>query len=162
MADMVRVRSASDFTLVINAPEIPLVKTWVKRGAFYPIPRDALIQAFYSTSLESLVRKGMLIIEDKQFLQEVGLIEVDEKGEETVTTFELTPVIMEKMISGAMPLWEVEKTLAKMSEYQISELAEYAITNYTKLKMDRIELLTKASHKNILKAIELYKAAQED
>lgn len=161
MADMVRVRSASDFTLVINAPEIPLVKTWTKRGAFYPIPRDALIQAFYSTSLESLVRKGMLVIEDKQFLQEVGLIEVDEEGKESVSTFELTPAMMEKMI-GVMPLWEVQKTLEKMSEYQISELAEYAIINYTKLKMDRIELLTKASHKNILKAIELYKASQED
>jgi hypothetical protein len=157
MANMIKVRSASDFTLVINAPEIPLVKTWNRRGAIYPIDKDVLIQAYYSTSLESLVKKGMLVIEDKDFLIEVGLIE--EKNEEVA--IELTHALMDKCIS-TMPLWELEQTLKKMSEYQISELAEYAIANHTKMKMDRIELLGKASHKNILKAIELYKAAQED
>ena len=157
MANMIKVRSASDFTLVINAPEIPLVKTWNKRGAIYPIDKDVLIQAFYSTSLEELVRKGLLIIEDKQFLIEVGLAE----EENTVMAIELTPALKEKCIS-TMPVWELEQTLGKMSEYQISELAEYAIANHTKMKMDRIELLGKASHKNILKAIELHKAAQED
>lgn len=157
MANMIKVRSASDFTLVINAPEIPLVKTWNKRGAIYPIDRDALIQAYYSTSLESLVKKGMLVIEDKDFLIEVGLIE--EKNEEVA--IELTHTLMDKCIS-TMPLWELEQTLKKMSEYQISELAEYAIANHTKMKMDRLEVLGKASHKNILKAIELHKAAQED
>jgi hypothetical protein len=157
MANMIKVRSASDFTLVINAPEIPLVKTWSKRGAIYPIDKDVLIQAYYSTSLEELVRKGLLIIEDKEFLVEVGLAE----EENTVMAIELTPALKEKCIS-TMPVWELEQTLGKMSEYQISELAEYAIANHTKMKMDRIELLGKASHKNILKAIELHKAAQED
>ena len=74
---------------------------------------------------------------------------------------ELTPALKEKCIN-TMPLWELEQTLKKLSEYQISELAEYAIENHTKMKMDRIEILGKASHKNILKAIELYKASQED
>lgn len=157
MANMIKVRSASDFTLVINAPEIPLVKTWNKRGAVYPIDKDALIQAYYSTSLEELIRKGMLVVDDKQFLIEVGLAE----EENTMMAIELTPALKEKCIN-AMPLWELEQTLGKLSEYQISELAEYAIENHTKMKMDRIELLGKASHKNILKAIELYKAAQED
>lgn len=156
MANMIKVRSASDFTLVINAPEIPLVKTWSKRGAIYPIDKDVLIQAYYSTSLEELVRKGLLVIEDKEFLVEVGLAE-----EDNVMAIELTPALKEKCIS-TMPVWELEKTLGQLSEYQISELAEYAIANHTKMKMDRIELLNKASHKNILKAIELYKAAQED
>ena len=107
-------------------------------------------------TLFSLVRKGLLIIEDKEFLVEVGLAE-----EENIMAIELTPALKEKCIS-TMPVWELEKTLGQLSEYQISELAEYAIANHTKMKMDRIELLNKASHKNILKAIELYKAAQED
>jgi hypothetical protein len=41
-------------------------------------------------------------------------------------------------------------------------LAEYAITNYDDLRMDRIDVLSKASGKDILKAIELYRKAQED
>ena len=156
MADMIKVRSATDFTVVINAPEIPLVKTWPKRGSIYPIQRDTLFQAFYNTSLKDLVEKGMLVVEDKAFLVEVGLIE-DEKE----ALIELTPAQMEKLI-GVVPLWEFQKTLQELSDYQISELAEYAIANHTKMKMDRLESLSKASHKNIFKAIELYKAAQED
>ena len=69
--------------------------------------------------------------------------------------------MMKKAIS-IMPLWELEQTLEKLSEHQINDLTNYAIQHSADLKMDRIELLGKASRKNILRAIELYKAAQED
>ena len=49
-----------------------------------------------------------------------------------------------------------------MSRSQIDELAEYAITHYQDLMMDRIDLLSKLSGKNIMGAIKNYKAAQED
>jgi hypothetical protein len=76
-------------------------------------------------------------------------------------SFEMTTTLMDKMIS-TMPLWEIQNTLKSLSNTQIAELAEYAITNHKNLKMDRIDLLSKYSGKNILKAIELFKAAQED
>jgi hypothetical protein len=103
-----------------------------------------------------LVKKGLLVIEDKKFLIEVGLIE-----EESENLIELTPALMQRYI-GVLPVRELVEELKKMSNHQISELAEYAIQHYSSLKMDRIELLSKASGKNILKAIELYKSAQED
>ena len=158
MIDMVKVRSATDATVSLFDPTIPLRKTWEKRGAVIPIERDKLIQAYYNSSLDACLRNGTLVIEDKQFLYEIGFIS---SMEEATPAFEMTKVIMDKMI-GTMPLWEVQKTLKSLSQAQIAELAEYAITNYTSLKMDRIELLTKYSGKNILKAIELYRAAQED
>lgn len=158
MEKLIKVRSASDCTVVINAPEIPLVKTWTKRGATYPIDRDKLIQAYYSTSLESLMRKGVLIIDDKDFLVEVGFID---SVEEVGPVIELTEKLMKRCI-GPMPISELKSTLECLSEYQISELAEYAILHFTELNMDRIDLLSAVSHKNILKAIELHKAAQED
>lgn len=157
MADMIKVRSASDATVVINSPETMLVKTWNKRNSFHLIARDVLLQSFYNSSLEYLVTKGLLVIEDKAFLMEVGLME----NEQVPVVFELTEAIMKKCIS-VMPLWELEQTLRKLSSHQISDLADYAIQHYAELKMDRIELLGKASGKNILKAIELYRAAQED
>ena len=157
MADMVKVRSATDVTVSLFDPTIPLRKTWEKRGAIIPIERDKLIQAFYNSSLEACLRNGTLVIDDKQFLYEIGFIS---DMAEAVPVFEMTKAIMDKMIS-TMPLWEVEKTIKSLSSTQIGELAEYAITNYTNLKMDRIELLTKYSGKNILKAIELYRASQE-
>lgn len=157
MADMIKVRSASDATVVVNSPDTMMKKTWTKRNSFHLVPRDTLLQTYYNSCLEKLVRRGVLIIEDKQFLTEIGLLE----GEETSAVYELTEAIMKKCIS-TMPLWELEQTLGKLSEHQISDLTTYAILHYADLKMDRIELLSKASHKNILKAIELHKASQED
>lgn len=157
MADMIKVRSASDSTVVVSSPSTMMNKTWNKRNSFHLIPRDTLMQTYYNSCLEKLVRKGILVIEDKQFLMEVGLIE----DEQTPAVFELSEAIMRKCIS-TMPLWELEQTIGKLSEHQINDLATYAVQHYAELKMDRIELLGKASHKNILKAIELYKAAQED
>ena len=158
MADMVKVRSATDVTVSLYDPTIPLRKTWEKRGAVVPIEREKLIQAFYNSSLEDCLRNGTLVIDDKSFLYEVGMIA---DADAAVPSFEMTSTLMEKLISTS-PLWEVEKTLKKLSATQIGELAEYAITNHNNLKMDRINLLTKYSGKNILKAIELYRASQED
>ena len=157
MADMIKVRSASDATVVIHSPETMLVKTWNKRNSFHLIARDVLLQSFYNSSLEYLVTRGLLVIEDKAFLMEVGLME----DEQVPVVFELTEAIMKKCIS-AMPVWELQQTLEKLSNHQISDLADYAIQHYAELKMDRIEILGKASGKNILKAIELYRASQED
>ena len=158
MADMVKVRSATDVTVSLFDPTIPLRKTWERRGSIIPIERDKLIQAYYNSSLGDCVKNGTLVIEDKEFLYEIGLIaDVNDK----VPSYEMTPAIMDKCIS-TMPLWEVEKTLKQLSAIQISELAEYAITNHKNLRMDRIDLLTKYSGKNILKAIELFRVSQED
>lgn len=157
MADMIKVRSASDATVVVSSPSTMLNKTWNKRNSFHFISRDTLMQTYYNSCLERLVTKGLLIIEDDDFLREVGLLNEEEKP----VVMELTEAIMKKAIS-AMPLWEFEQTLGKLSNHQINDLANYAIQHYAELKMDRIEVLGKASNKNILKAIELYKAAQED
>lgn len=156
MADMIKVRSASDATVVVSSPSTMMNKTWNKRNSFHLIPRDTLLQTYYNSCLERLVTKGILVIEDKEFLREVGLLE-----EETPIVMELTEAVMKKAIS-AMPIWELEQTLGKLSNHQISDLANYAVQHYAELKMDRIEILGKASGKNILKAIELYKASQED
>ena len=156
MADMIKVRSASDATVVVSSPSTMMNKTWNKRNSFHLIPRDTLLQTYYNSCLERLVNKGILVIEDKEFLREVGLLD-----EETPVIMELTEVIMKKAIS-AMPLWEFEQTLGKLSNHQINDLANYAVQHYAELKMDRIEILGKASGKNILKAIELYRASQED
>ena len=157
MADMIKVRSASDATVVINSPETMLIKTWNKRNAFHFIARDVLLQSYYNSSLEYLVTKGLLVIEDKEFLKEVGLYVEDEEP----IVKELTEEMMKKCLS-IIPLWELQKTIETLSEHQISDLVQYAIEHNTELKMDRIEMLSKASHKNILKAIELHRAAQED
>ena len=158
MADMIKIRSTTDSMVSLYDPMVPFRKSWNKRGAIVPVEREKAVQMYYNGYLERAIRSGLLAVDDKAFLYEVGLI-ADEK--EASPIFELTEAVMEKCI-GTMPLWEFGKTLEKLSRSQISELAEYAIVNHDKLRMDRIDILTKASGKNILKAIELYRAAQED
>lgn len=158
MADMVKVRSATDITVSLYDPAIPLRATWGKRGAIVPIDKEKLIQAYYNSSLETSLREGSLVIDDKNFLYEVGYLS---DPDEFISTVELTPALMKRCI-GVMPVAELKNVLKTLSRIQIGELAEYAITNHNDLRMDRIDLLSKVSGKDILKAIELYRKAQED
>jgi hypothetical protein len=157
MADMVKIRSTTDRTISLFDPTIPIRKTFAKRGAVATVERDKLVQFYFSSSLEDALRNGSLVIDDKNFLYEVGYIT---DTEEKVNTYELTPILMKRCI-GVMPLAELVGELKKMSIDQIKELADFAVLNHNELKMDRIDVLSKASGKNILKAIELRRADQE-
>lgn len=155
--NFVMVKSASDWTLVINVPHLNLRRVWTKRGQQFPIDRSSLIQAYYDPSVEALFKDGSLIVNDVEFLREVGLL--DETTQKSVV-YELTDAMKARMIK-VMPLVEVKKELEKMSYAQVQELADYAVEHYTDLMMDRIDLLSKASGKRIMEAIKNYKAAQE-
>ena len=155
--NFVMVRSASDWTLVMDVPHLNLHRVWTKRGQKYPIDRNDLIQAYYRPAVEALFRDGALVTDDKEFLREVGLLDEEENS----VVYELTDNTKNRLIK-LMPLSEVKKELAKMSHNQIIELADFAITHYNDLAMDRIDILSKASGKDILTAIKNYKAAQED
>lgn len=152
----VMVTSTSNSTVVLNVPELMLHRTWARRGATYPFDRRTLMQAYYTPSVEALFRSGILITKDVEFLKEVGLIH--ENGEKEV--IELTEQYMLRMIK-MMPLTEVRKELPRLTRAQASELAEFAITHYTELQMDRIDIIGQYADKNLLKAINHYKLSQE-
>ena len=154
--NMIMVKSASDFTLVVNIPDIPLHRTWKKRGAQYPIDRRVLIQAYYDPAVEYLFKEGLLTVNDVEFLKEVGLMEEDN----TAVIIPLTEAMLTRLIR-TMPLAEVKVELKKLSRSQLEELADFAVEHYTELQMDRIDVLTTATGKNIMKAIEHHRKAQE-
>ena len=157
MADMIKIKSTTDTTISLYDPTIPVNKVLEKKNAIAMIEKDKLIQLYFNSELEAAMRAGLLVIEDKNFLLEVGYLIDENEQEEKI---DLTPAFMKRCIS-AMPVSELEITLRKMSNYQIQELAEYAIQNSQDLRMDRLDLLGKYSGKNILKAIELLKADRE-
>lgn len=84
--NFVMVRSASDWTLVVDVPYLNLHRVWTKRGQKYPIERSALIQAYYRPAVEALFREGSLVTDDRDFLREVGLLD----EEENPIVYELT------------------------------------------------------------------------
>lgn len=151
------VKVATDYTVVINVPEIPFHRTWKKRGAKYPVDRNVMLQAYYDPSVEFLFREGLLTTDDTDFLKEVGLMDDDGNTELVV----LDETLMKRYIH-TMPLFELKETLPKLSRTQVEELADYAIAHYTELQVDRIDLLSKASGRNIMKSIENLKAGLEE
>lgn len=155
--DMIYVTSASDQTLVIYYPDIPLSKTWTKRGQKQLVNRDQLILAYYHLGTETLFKQGLLITDDEAFLKEVGLM--DEEGHKEVNP--LNTDLMKRMIS-VMPVADVKEHLKKMTRAQIDEFGTYAIENYKDLKNDRIDLISKATGRDIFKCIVNLKASQED
>ena len=155
--NMIMVTSASDFTIVVNIPDLMLHRTWKKRGAKFPIAYNVLMQAYYDPSVEALFKEGMLTTDNTDFLKEVGLMEDDG----TTEVVPLTDAYLTRLIK-TMPAAEVKKELSKLSNSQLEELADYAVAHYTELAMDRIDIFTKATGKNIMKAIEHYRRGQED
>lgn len=150
------VRSASDSTLIINVPHLPLRRVWQKRGARHFFDRNLLIQAYYDPSVEALFRSGKLITDDEEFLIAVGLKE--EGGESQV--YELTDALKGRLIK-LMPLAEVKTEIKKLTQAQIEELVDYAIFHYQDLSMDRVDLFSTLSGKNVMEAIKNYKLSQE-
>lgn len=154
--NMVMVKSASDFTVVINIPELQLKRIWRKRGAEFPIDRQILFQAYYNPAVETLFKEGTLYTNDKEFLRDVGLIiEVEDEPIAPMTEQRLLRLIKN------MPYAELPAELEKLSFGQIQELIDYAVKNYKILQMDRIDLFSKISGTNVMKAIEHYKIATE-
>ena len=154
--NIIMVRSASDWTVVVDIPYLNLHRVWNKRGQKYPIERSVLLQAYYDNAVENLFKEGLLVVDDKEFLREVGLLD----EEDNTVLYELTDNMKNRIIK-LMPISEVKKELAKMSASQLEELGDYAILHYQDLAMDRVDILTKATGKNILVAIKNYKDSME-
>lgn len=155
--NMITVTSMCNSTIIIYEPELQLKKTWPKIGSRQIVDRDTLIRAFYEPSVEFLFKEGILTTDDKQFLKETGLM----TEEDVPVVVQVSESFFNRMIK-LMPFSEFKTELGKLTKTQISDLSEYAIEHYQDLKMDRIDILSKISGKNILKAIENYKSAQED
>lgn len=104
-----------------------------------------------------MFKEGLLVVDDKEFLKAVGLMSEDGETEVVPLTEEL-----EMRLIKHMPVADMKAHLAKLNHTQLTELAEFAIRHYKDLKLDRVDLLSKVTGKDILKSIENYKAAQEE
>ena len=151
----ITVESCSDRTLVIFNQYVN--KTWMGKGQKFYVDREALEQAYYDPAVEYLFKQGLLVTDDKTFMEDVGLIEA---GQDTPVVVKLNENLLNRLIK-LMPLSEFKEEIKKLTKAQMEELVDYAIEHYTDLKNDRIDILYKAAGKDILKAISNYKDSKE-
>jgi len=156
MADTVKiaVESCMNYPVLINAPAYNVRREWVKAGQKFMFERELLEQLYYDPGVEFLFRNGYLKCDNKDFMRDVGLL--NEEDEPIVV--ELTNALMKRFLK-TMPMAEVKKEIVKLTPGQLEILADYAVEHPEELNLDRAEFLSKASGKNILKAIELAKEA---
>ena len=154
--NIITVKSASNFTIVVNVPEVQLRRVWKKRGQTHMIDRSLMFQAYYDPGVEALFKEGMLTTDDVEFLKNVGLMEEDGTTEVVI----LTDQVITRLVKN-MPINEFKMELKRLSRTQLEELADYAVEHHKEMQMDKIDALSELTGKNVMKAIEHYRKAQE-
>lgn len=151
MNKKVMVKSHSNATVVYHLPDLGFTRTFEKKGAVKPIPFDVLAQGMYHDGVETMFKLGILTIEDQEARIELGL-------EEAVFMIDDN---QKKRLLTIAPLHDLKETCKKMNEQQILDLVYFAIENEIG-NFDKAAFLKEITNIDIIKAIELNKAAKED
>lgn len=156
----IMVISKTNSTVVVDVPELRLHRVWTQKEMALPIEKEVLAEAIYDPAVSYLFNEGLLYVKDLESKKELGL-EDDDTTEEAVKIIDLNDKLMARMIK-AMPEAELRETINKLTNSQKEELGTYAVEHSSDLKMDRIELISEACHRNILKVVENQRAADEE
>lgn len=151
MNKKVMVKSHSNATVVFHLPDLGFTRTFEKKGAVKPVPFDVLAQSMYDNGAEAMFKLGILTIEDKEARIELGL-------EEEV--FMIDDAQKRRLLTIA-PLHDLKENCKKMNEQQLLDLVYFAIDNELG-NFDKASFLKEITSIDIIKAIELNKAAKED
>lgn len=157
--DKVVVQSLVEGRVGFQMPGSAIVKMWEKKGTKLSFNREELVEAYYMPGIEYLFTHGILYTDDMAFKKEVGL--EPEDAEEPVNVLKLDDNLMRRMI-GPMPLAEFTETIKKLSYDQRKELVAYIADHSDEMKFEKVDIIDKACETNILKVIEIQKAAKED
>lgn len=151
MNKKIMVKSHSNATVVYHLPDLGFTRTFEKKGAVKPIPFDILAQGMYNDGAEAMFKLGILTIEDQEARIELGF-------EEAVFMIDDN---QKKRLLTIAPLHDLKETCKKMNEQQILDLVYFAIENEIG-NFDKAAFLKEITNIDIIKAIELNKAAKED
>lgn len=159
LENKIMVTSKTNSTVVVDVPELRLHRVWTQKEMTLPIDKDVFSEAVYNPGVSYLLREGILFVSDLEERKKLGL-EEETATEETSSMIDLTDKLMLRMIK-AMPEQELKDMLTKLTMTQREELGNFAVEHNADLKMDRIDLLSKACNRDILKSIENLRKADE-
>ena len=155
MSRQIKVKSNSTATVVFFLPELGFKRTFEKKNTVKPIPFDVLAQGMYNEGVERMFNYGILSIEDKAARVELGL-EAEDKEK-----FVILDDNQKKRLLTIAPLHDLKEACEKMPNQQILELVYFAIDNELG-NFEKAEFLKKLTNVDIMKAIELNRAAKEN
>lgn len=158
MNDKVIVKSMSTGKIVIDLPDLRFKREWPKKYSKVSVDAEVLKEALYDPGVEYMINNGLLFIEDMDFKKEVGLEPEDAK--EPVNIVPLDEKLMQRILKF-MPISQVGEELKKLNVEQRRMLVTYAIENEM-ISMDRVDIVKEICGVDLLKAISLKKANEEE
>ena len=158
MNDKVIVKSMSTGKIVIDLPDLRFKREWPKKYSKVSVDAEVLKEALYDPGVEYMINNGLLFIEDMDFKKEVGL--EPENAKEPVNIVPLDEKLMQRILKF-MPISQVGEELKKLNVEQRRMLVTYAIENEM-ISMDRVDIVKEICGVDLLKAISLKKANEEE
>lgn len=155
---LVMIESLTKGSVSIRIPDLNLKRVWEKKGAKKPIEFGVLQQAIYDPGVEYMFTQGILGIDDLDIKIALGL--EPEGATKSVNIIILTDKEREKLWRESSKD-EFLAQLKKLSNEQMQQLADYAISNEI-MNMDKSNMLKKAIGTDIISAIKLNRANKED
>lgn len=159
MENKVTIINTSNNYVVINNPQLRFKRVLEKKGARVTVDKEIFTELLYSNGFNSLIKKGILYIEDMEIKKEVGL--EPEDATEPVNIIVLTDKQKERLLRIA-PFSEFKDTCEKISFEQLKELISFAITNEINMDMNKMDYLQAKTGKDILKAIQLNRSLRAE
>lgn len=145
--------------VVMVVPELHFTREWPKKGAKRFIPLETLQEAMYNDGIATLFREGLLYIEDKKLRQEFGLEPATADDTSTPEIIPLSDDTINRYLTK-MPFVEFKMEFNKLTTTQKGMVAEYAIDHEIG-DYERADYIKKATGIDVIKAIELGRAAKE-
>jgi len=146
--------------LIINIPEMQINIKLEKKGQKSKILKSKAEELyFYSTGFKNMVENKQIIIDDLDFLKQIGIEE--QEATAPVVTKILTDEEKEKLLTQTV-LGVFKKKVDELTEIEKQDLADYAIDNNIIGDLSKAKYLGDTTGKDIVKAIELKSQIESD
>lgn len=157
MSDKVKVISAFDGRCGIDNADLHISRRWPARGSVVTLDKATVEELMFDDAFKNMVEDGTLFIEDFELKKELG---IEPEDATAPTMIYLGDKELERFWK-IMPLAQFKIEVKKLKKAQIESLADYAMNHGEDGSIPKANFLTEVSGRNILKGIELKKAAQE-
>lgn len=157
MSDKVKIISAFDGRCGIDNSDLHISRRWPARGSYVTLDKNIIEELMFDDAFKNMIEDGTLFIEDFELKKELGIEPEDAKAP---TVIYLGDKELERFWK-VMPLAQFKMEVKKLKKAQIESLADYAMNHGEDGSIPKANFLTEVSGRNILKGIELKKAAQE-
>lgn len=157
MSEKVKVISQVNYRCGVDDMGLRIQKRWPGCGSIVTFDKEVFDELLYNPSFKYMLNTGMLYIEDMEIKKEIGL-----EPEEAKIPTNIIPMDEKTMerFWKVIPVNQFKLEIKKLSNEQLSMLAEYAIKSESG-DIEKARILSQASGYNIVKAQELDRQSKE-